>query len=700
VAQWNRTDRTLYAKLVYYGPALGGKTTNLRVLHRLTDPEEREKLVSVETADDRTLFFDLLPFDLGSVLGYKVAIKLYTVPGQVRYEATRRVVLAGADAVVFVADSDPARGQDNRVAWDSLRRNMRANRLDPAAVPVLVQLNKRDLPDAAPVSDMEGWLGLSPARAIPAIAFQGPGVAETFIAACRAMLERLVAMAEPATRKSLESGDLASQMERAFAPVLARASLVRPDTVAAGDRPLVLEASDLLESAIATGVALGSELADVHGRASRLSREADALRRLSDALRGTGASFDRAVVVDAALQAALTTVAAAGVALVTVDPTGSLRVLGSAGRDLSPLATDAATGPLLLRMVADEAPATVDDLAAEVSRSPSAIEGLRAVAVVPVEPEPRTALVAAMPGPDGVASDQDVRFLATLAGHLAVGLDKVRIHTEIRRHRDRLETTVRERTRELRKAYEDLKALDAMKDRFLSNVSHEMRSPLTAIIGAATVLKDYDGKREQREEMASAILHASESLHRLLDGLIRVASLEGEGLVHATPSSPAEIVGEALRLAGRDERVNLVIDPRVDSIPADGALLARAVGNLVDNAFKFAPDGAPVDIRVAPCMLTRAGAGVRGVAIAVLDRGPGVSEDEVERVFVAFEQGGDPLTGKPDGMGLGLYEARTIARRHGGTLIHLPRPGGGSEFRISLPVEAVSRLAPREALRA
>ena len=119
MSQWNRTERVLFAKLVYYGPALGGKTTNLKVLHRLTDPEGRARLVSVDTSDDRTLFFDLLPFDLGSVLGYKVAIKLYTVPGQVRYDATRRVVLAGADAVVFVADSDPAR------EWEESRLKLR-----------------------------------------------------------------------------------------------------------------------------------------------------------------------------------------------------------------------------------------------------------------------------------------------------------------------------------------------------------------------------------------------------------------------------------------------------------------------------------------------------------------------------------------------------------------------------------------------
>ena len=120
MAQWNHVDKTLYAKLVYYGPAFGGKTSNLEALHRLTDPSGRQNLLSVKTAGDRTLFFDLLPFDLGSILGYQVGIKIYTVPGQVRYDTTRQIVLAGADAVVFVADSTAEREeQNNRMALNN-----------------------------------------------------------------------------------------------------------------------------------------------------------------------------------------------------------------------------------------------------------------------------------------------------------------------------------------------------------------------------------------------------------------------------------------------------------------------------------------------------------------------------------------------------------------------------------------------------
>ncbi len=697
MAQWSVTDRTLYAKLVYYGPALGGKTTNLRVLHEVTDPEGREKLVSVNTADDRTLFFDLLPFELGSVLGYKVALKLYTVPGQVRYDATRRAVLAGADAVVFVADSDASREGDNRQAWEDLRHNMRAARLDPAAVPIITQFNKRDLRQAAPESAMQAWFGLTPGDGLPAIACDGQGVLETFLAASRAMLRRIVSMAEPQTRRTLDAGDLAAQLQASFAPYLSRS--------AAGGRradsaPIVLESVDLLESAVASSVALGAQLVDEHSRAERLDREAESLRRLSDALRATGASFERMTIVSTALSAAVTTLGASGAVLCTLDARGDVHIEGSAGRSLAPLAKDAETASLLARMLSSSGSSVVDDLAVELPASPEAVSGLHALAVVPVERPQRASLIVAMPAPDGALNEADLRFLATLAGHLAVGLEKVRIHAELRAHRDRLEEIVAARSRALKLAYDELKKVDAMKDRFLANVSHEMRSPLTAIIGAATVLKDYGGDESERVEMASGILASSQALDRMVDGLLRVARLDAGDEVALEVVAPADVVAEALRIAGAFDRSRVALDPRINSCPADPARLARALANLLDNALKFGPESEPVEISVSRCVLSRPGGSSPGVAFAVLDRGPGLAEEDLERAFAPFEQGGDPLTGKPKGVGLGLYEARAIARRHGGTLIYLRRTGGGSEFRISLPAETpveVNGLAVRRA---
>ncbi len=702
MAQWNRTDRMLYAKLVYYGPALGGKTTNLRVLHSLTDPNEKERLVSVNTADDRTLFFDLLPFDLGSVLGYKVALKLFTVPGQVRYDATRRVVLAGADAVVFVADSDPTRERDNRQAWDNLLRSMQATRLDPAAVPILVQFNKRDLPGAASKEAMEAWFSLAPGRAVPAIACEGTGVLETFLAASRLMLERLVAIAEPQTRRTLDAGDLAAQLHASFAPYLARRAEAGGAGVTSrtGSAPIVLESSDLLESAVASSVALGAQLADQHGRASRLSREAESLRSLSDALRTTGASFDRAAVVDAALTAGVATLGAAGAAFGTLDAAGRVRLERSAGRDLARLGEHREVASLLARMFMAPGPSVVDDLELEVPEVVGAVPGLRALAVIPVESQESASLLVAMSGPDGAFADGDVRFLATLAGHLSVGLEKVRMYEELRAHRDRLEEVVSARTRSLRRAYDELKSVDAMKDRFLANVSHEMRSPLTVIISAATFLRDYEGDPSERAEMVAGILTASQALDGLVDGMLRVGRLDAGDNATLEDVAPTDIVAGALTAAGALETTNVVLHPGLVPFQAVPARLERALANLLDNAKKFGPATEPIELHVSPCLLGRPGGAIAGVAFAVLDRGPGLAEEDIERAFAPFEQGGDPLTGKPAGVGLGLYEARAIARRHGGTVLYHPRSGGGSEFRISIPAEVAVSPSVKEARRA
>ena len=148
MVQFNFSERTIKAKVVYYGPAQSGKTTNLEQIHRLTDPAGQNRLISLNTAQDRTLFFDLLPFSLGAVSGYDFKIQLYTVPGQVQYNATRRVVLAGADAVVFVADSRRPAAKENQAAFENMKVNLLANRLVPEKVPLVVQYNKMEFNDA------------------------------------------------------------------------------------------------------------------------------------------------------------------------------------------------------------------------------------------------------------------------------------------------------------------------------------------------------------------------------------------------------------------------------------------------------------------------------------------------------------------------------------------------------------------------
>jgi mutual gliding-motility protein MglA len=170
------TERQVTLKLVYYGPPLSGKTSNLRALHAKVDQLNRGRLMTLDTRDDRTLFFDLLPIFFRTS-SFSFRIKVYTVPGQPLHEATRKIVLAGADGVVFVADSSPDQRQANRASWQNLVANLTTLALEK--IPIVVQYNKRDLPEAVPLEAADRF-GDADRKILEACATRGDGVIPTF----------------------------------------------------------------------------------------------------------------------------------------------------------------------------------------------------------------------------------------------------------------------------------------------------------------------------------------------------------------------------------------------------------------------------------------------------------------------------------------------------------------------------------------
>jgi len=177
---FNHATRELTAKIVYYGPGLCGKTTNLMVIFDKLDPKNRGKMLSLATKTDRTLFFDLLPVDVGKVGAFNLKIQLYTVPGQVFYNETRKLVLKGADAVVFVADSQGSMTESNRESFANLLDNLEQNQVDVNEIPIVIQFNKRDLPNVLPVEELQEKLGFEGYPFMEAAAVKGDGVMETF----------------------------------------------------------------------------------------------------------------------------------------------------------------------------------------------------------------------------------------------------------------------------------------------------------------------------------------------------------------------------------------------------------------------------------------------------------------------------------------------------------------------------------------
>jgi signal recognition particle receptor subunit beta len=188
MAIFNYSSREISCKIVYYGPGLCGKTTNLQYIYNKTSPNARGKMISLATETERTLFFDFLPLSLGEIRGFKTRFHLYTVPGQVFYGAIRKLVLKGVDGIVFVADSQIMRTEANLESMDNLRENLLDHGYSLERVPYVVQYNKRDLPAVAPVSELRAALNPAGVPEFEGIATQGLGVFETLKSVAKLVL--------------------------------------------------------------------------------------------------------------------------------------------------------------------------------------------------------------------------------------------------------------------------------------------------------------------------------------------------------------------------------------------------------------------------------------------------------------------------------------------------------------------------------
>jgi signal recognition particle receptor subunit beta len=187
----NYLSREINCKIVYYGPGLCGKTTNLQYIYTKTNPEAKGKMISLATETERTLFFDFLPLALGEIRGFKTRFHLYTVPGQVFYDASRKLILKGVDGVVFVADSQIARMEANVESLENLRTNLAEQGYSLDKLPYVIQYNKRDMPGIAPVEELRAMLNPTGVPDFEGIASSGQGVFDTLKAVAKLVLSAL-----------------------------------------------------------------------------------------------------------------------------------------------------------------------------------------------------------------------------------------------------------------------------------------------------------------------------------------------------------------------------------------------------------------------------------------------------------------------------------------------------------------------------
>ena len=187
----NYSSREINCKIVYYGPGLCGKTTNLQYIFKKTNPEHRGKMISLATETERTLFFDFLPLSLGDIKGFKTRFHLYTVPGQIFYDASRKLILKGVDGIIFVVDSQIERMDANIESFENMKVNLKEQGYDLANIPYVIQYNKRDLPNVVPVAELKKVLNVDGVPDFEVVAAAGGGVFETLKAVVKLVLIEL-----------------------------------------------------------------------------------------------------------------------------------------------------------------------------------------------------------------------------------------------------------------------------------------------------------------------------------------------------------------------------------------------------------------------------------------------------------------------------------------------------------------------------
>ncbi len=188
---FNYNAKEIHCKIVYYGPSLGGKTTNIQWMYQSLASDQKSKLVALNTEIERTLLFDFLPLDVGDIRGYNTRFHLYSVPGQIVYDATRKLILQGIDGVIFVADSQADRLDENLQAFENLEKNLYQQGYNIKDIPLVIQYNKRDLPNALPVAELRKHLNRYNSIEVEASAFEGKGVLESFKSISKSIIHTL-----------------------------------------------------------------------------------------------------------------------------------------------------------------------------------------------------------------------------------------------------------------------------------------------------------------------------------------------------------------------------------------------------------------------------------------------------------------------------------------------------------------------------
>ena len=659
MVQFNTRANEILLKLVYYGPGLSGKTTNLQSLHAMCSDQQRGEMFSVNTQEDRTLFFDLLPINLGYIYGNAIHLQIYTVPGQVQYDASRRVVLGGADGVVFVADSSEAKMQDNVDSLSNLYHNLNANRLNIKQIPFVIQYNKRDLPDAMAVGVMNRRLNFRSVPYFESVANRGTGVLDTFLSITRETVgytfkkyhldkkikdfDEMLNLIESNVRSSMR--ELPPPQDPPLAPAV-ESTVLRHSNVSVADLVpgKVADAQELLEDALKSNM----ETARLY---SELKQTKDTLEKKNEELSQLYSQLDRANQDNLKTRKYLEgLVQNIGEAVISYSPDGKILTWNMSAERIFGYSRPEIVGRNIAQLTPDHLLGELDQVALQINRG----QVIRDMATTRLRKGglafPAHITYAPVRGTD----DRVLAFSAL-----------VRDLSEQKDLEDRLVHSQK---------HEAL-------GRLVPSLFHEVANRLTPVLLESRLLAESVMDPHQAEQ-ATRLVKAVDSIQALLHPLLTVLN----------PPSARPMLTQLNQLAqesvglveAKAQRMGVTLELNLDSsLPdavADPGLIVQALTNLLLNGLQAMALSPMKRLRVATRCNTE------NLQVVVQDTGPALGEAQLAALF-------DPAQATTT-EGLGLPIADIIVRQHGGRLSARSQEGLGNALLLELPRTALPSAVP------
>jgi PAS domain S-box-containing protein len=659
MVQFNTRANEILLKLVYYGPGLSGKTTNLQSLHAMCSDTQRGEMFSVNTQEDRTLFFDLLPINLGYIYGNAIHLQIYTVPGQVQYDASRRVVLGGADGVVFVADSSESKMQDNVDSLSNLYHNLNANRLNIKQIPFVIQYNKRDLPDAMAVGVMNRRLNFRSVPYFESVANRGTGVMDTFLSITRETVsytfkkyhldkkikdfDEMLNLIESNVRTSMRE---LPPPQDAGQPPAVETTVLRHSNVSVTDLVpgKAADAQDLLEDALKSNM----ETARLY---SELKQAKDSLEKKNEEMSQLYSQLDRANKDNLKTRKYLEgLVQNIGEAVISYSQEGKILTWNMAAERMFGYSRPEIVGRNMAQLVPDSLIGELEQVAQQVGRGQVIQEMMTTRLRKGGVAFPASITYAPVCG-------NDDRVLAYSA--------LVRDMTEKQDLQDRL---VYSQKRE---------ALG----RLVPPLFHEVSNRLTPVLLESRLIAESAMDPDQAEQ-AGRLVKSVESIQGLLLPLQTIMYPPAPKFLQAQLN---ELVQQAMSLVEAKAQqmgatVELNLDPSLPETALDAELMVKALMNLLQNGLQ--------SMALSPMKRLRVATRMSGdnLQVVIQDTGPALDEGRQADLF--------DLANATTTEALGLPIADVIARQHGGRVSTRSQEGLGNAFLLELPCQVAPVLPP------